>query len=77
MKDKSKSMTIRKFGKKVRELRLKNGWTQKELALKANLHRNYISDLERGTRNVAINAIEKLAKGLDIKMKDLMDLENE
>ncbi len=77
MKDKNKSMTIRKFGKKVRELRLKNGWTQKELALKANLHRNYISDLERGTRNVAINAIEKLAKGLDIKMKDLMDLENE
>ena len=68
---------LKKFGLKVKRLRLQKRWTQKNLALRSKLHRNYISDVERGQRNIALQAIFQIAKGLEIKIKDLMDLENE
>ena len=74
---KKNNVVLQKFGLKVKRLRLQKRWTQKNLALRSQLHHNYISDVERGQRNIALQAIFKLAKGLEIKIKDLMDLENE
>ena len=60
-----------RFGARIRELRTQLGISQEELSFRAGLHRNYVSDAERGTRNVSLKAIEKFAKGLGVTVKDL------
>ena len=60
-----------KFGNKVRELREKKDISQERLAELAGLDRTYISGIERGKRNVAVINIEKVAKALGVKIKDL------
>src|SRR3546814_2954124 len=37
------------------------GWSQEKFAFEADIHRTYISDLERGARNPTITVVEKLA----------------
>jgi transcriptional regulator with XRE-family HTH domain len=44
-----------------------------ELALSAELHRTYISDLERGARNPSVESIEKLAAALQISVAKLFE----
>lgn len=60
-----------RFGKQLRELRLKKGWTQEQLADKANMHFTYIGQIERGVRNPSLVNLEKLAKALGISAKEL------
>ena len=57
-----------KFGKKVKELRQKQGISQEELAYRAGLHRTYIGMIERGEKNITIKNIEKLAKALGVEI---------
>ncbi len=65
-------MDIRKkFGVKIKTLRLEKSYSQEELAFKALIDRTYISDIEKGERNVSILVIEKLAKALDIQVFEL------
>jgi transcriptional regulator with XRE-family HTH domain len=52
------------FGKRVRELRKRKGYSQEELADKAGLHRTYIGSIERGEQNVSIDNIDKIAGAL-------------
>lgn len=62
----------KQLGQKIKELRLKAGYSQKELAAKAGLHRTYMSDVERGERNVSVENIEKIAKALGVRSSDLL-----
>ncbi|MBX9688731.1 MAG: helix-turn-helix domain-containing protein [Candidatus Obscuribacterales bacterium] len=61
------------LGRVIRERRVALGLSQGELAEKAGLHRTYVSDIERGIRNLTVGALCFLANGLDTKMKDLID----
>ena len=63
----------KKFGDKIRELRKQKGFSQERLAFKSGLHRTYISDIERGSRNVSLKNIEKIAKALGVSPKSLLD----
>lgn len=54
-----------KFGQKVKELREEKGFSIEQLANISNVDRNYISDIEKGKRNVSIEIIEKIIKALD------------
>lgn len=63
----------KQFGDKIRKIRKQNGISQEELASRAGLHRTYMSDIERGSRNVSIKNIEKIAKALGVPIKDLVD----
>jgi len=63
----------KKFGQKLREIRKQKKLSQEELSFKAGLHRTYISDIERGSRNVSLENIEKIAKALGISTKDLLE----
>lgn len=59
------------FGREVRAWRNKLGFSQEELAERAGLHRTYISDIERGTRNVSLGSVERLARALNIPVPTL------
>ena len=59
------------FGLRIKELRLKAHISQEELSFRCGLSKNYISDVERGTRNISLKAISKLAYGLNVEIKDL------
>ena len=61
-----------RFGRRVRQLRTDRGLSQEQLAYQADLDRTYISGIERGRRNVALRAIEKVAAGLEISVAELM-----
>ena len=60
------------FGLRVRELRRKKALSQEQLGFRCGLSKNYISDLERGTRNVTIKVMEKLALGLECEIWQLL-----
>ena len=53
-------------GKKIRQLRLSNGWTQEELAVRAELHWTYIGSVERGERNIGLDNLMKIALALSV-----------
>ena len=55
-----------KFGSKVKALRVEKNFSIEQLANISNVDRNYISDIEKGQRNVSITIIEKIIYALDI-----------
>jgi transcriptional regulator with XRE-family HTH domain len=54
-----------KFGQKVKLLREQQGISIEHLANISNVDRNYISDIEKGKRNISITIIEKIIIALD------------
>jgi len=63
---------ITKFGKRLREIRLKKKMSQGDIAKKLGVHRSYISGLERGKRNPSLLTINKMAKAVGVKPKELL-----
>lgn len=61
----------KQFGNRVRELRLKTGLSQEELAFKAGVHRTYLGGIERGERNPSLKNIAALAHALNVTLSDL------
>lgn len=55
--------------KKYREIK---SITQQELADICGLHRNYISSVERGRRNISLLSLQKIASGLNIDILKLL-----
>lgn len=60
-----------RFGDAVRARREELGLTQEDLAHAAGIHRTYLSDVERGTRNVSLVNLERLATALAVTMAEL------
>lgn len=69
---KTKATLNKVFGDRVRELRTEKGWSQDELAHRADLHRTYVGGVERAERNVTLQTVEKLAKALGVEPWELM-----
>src|SRR5205823_4775565 len=63
-----------RFGYAVKDRREALGLTQEEFAERAGIHRTYLSDIERGTRNVRLINIERLAAALALKLSELFRL---
>jgi len=59
------------FGASVRSLRNLLGISQEALAERADLHRTYVSDVERGMRNLSLESIDRLARALDVSASAL------
>ncbi|MEO0870495.1 MAG: helix-turn-helix transcriptional regulator [Pseudomonadota bacterium] len=55
------------IGFNVRRIRQQRGWSQEEFAFKADLHRTYVSGIERGQRNPTATIIVKLADTLCVR----------
>jgi transcriptional regulator with XRE-family HTH domain len=60
-----------RFGLAVRTRREELGLVQEELAERAGIHRTYLSDVERGSRNVSLVNIERLAGALGLSLSEL------
>ena len=59
------------LGKRIAYLRKKKGLSGLELALKAEINRNYLNDLENGRRNPTLKILRKIANALDIDLSTL------
>jgi len=60
------------FGRAVRELRSRRGYSQEELGQNAGLHRNYVGAIERGEINPTLKIMLKLATGLGTLLSELV-----
>jgi transcriptional regulator with XRE-family HTH domain len=72
----TKQEILIQFGNKVRETRKEKGFSQEELAHRANLHRTYIGMIERAEKNITLLNIEKIANALEVNINELMILNN-
>ena len=59
------------FGERVRELRQQKGLSQNSLAARAGLDRTYLSEIERGRKNLSLVKIVKIATALEVEVTDL------
>ncbi len=71
MKKRGKPDIRERFGYAVKARREELGLTQEDLADKAGIHRTYLSDIERGTRNLSLVNIERLAAALAVQISEL------
>ncbi len=62
----------RKFGEKVKALRLQKDMSQGDLAKRLAVHSTYISKIERGEQNISIQGLEKLARALGVPTDELL-----
>ena len=60
------------FGQALRNLRTKRKWTQTDLALRADVDRNYVSLIELGRNSPSVRMMYRLCDALDIKPSDLL-----
>lgn len=61
---------IKDFGKTLKDIRLKQGLSQGKLAKKLGVHPTYISSFERGIRNPSLKVIERLARALNMPIRN-------
>ncbi|ASA23375.1 helix-turn-helix domain-containing protein [Paenibacillus donghaensis] len=64
--------SIESIGENIRILRLKNGFSQEQLALSAGVNTSYIGQIERGEKNPTIKIIEQISVALEITLVDLL-----
>ena len=66
-------MDVRQIvGLNLKQLREAKGLSQEKLAFNANLHRTYISGVERGIRNPTVVILDRLAVALDVPVDRLL-----
>lgn len=61
-----------RFGQRLRQERTDRGLSQEELADRAGIHRTYVGSVERGERNISIDSMERLARGLGLDICELL-----
>lgn len=62
---------VKRFGERIRQLRLQKKLTQERLAERAGLHLTFISLVERGRFNASLKSINKLSKGLKVPVWEI------
>lgn len=73
MEDKFKSKEFQvEFGKVVRRRRERLGLSQEEFALKANMHRTYVSSIELAKVDVGIAMARRVAKSLGTSLSNMV-----
>ena len=60
------------FGKEIARLRNRIGLSQEELGFRAEVHRTYVSQLERGLKSPTLNVILKLSHALNASASKLL-----
>jgi transcriptional regulator with XRE-family HTH domain len=66
------SQFLKLLGDRVRQRRLGLGISQEAFANKCGVHRTYIGKVERGEQNVSMASLERIAKGLGVRVSQLV-----
>lgn len=61
-------------GRNLKQYREAKGLSQEQLAFEADLHRTYVSGVERGVRNPTVLIVAKLAVALGVEPSKLLEL---
>lgn len=62
------------FGRRLAEIRKEKGIAQDKLAIKCDIARSFVGEVERGKRNLSLRNICKLAIGLEVTTAELLSL---
>ncbi|MCM3430739.1 helix-turn-helix domain-containing protein [Brevibacillus invocatus] len=62
---------LKNVGDRIRTIRKHRGLTQESLAEKTGLQNTYISDVERGDRNISLETLEKIVQALEVEAVDV------
>ncbi|MHA3772636.1 helix-turn-helix domain-containing protein [Verrucomicrobiota bacterium sgz303538] len=65
-------MLRKAFASVLKSLRAEKGLSQEELGFRANLHRTYISQLERGQKSPTLDSVSEICAVLDIRVSELL-----
>lgn len=66
-------LAIRRFGKRLKQLRTAKRWSQQELASKIFVEQSYISDIERGIFGPSFSKLSKIADALNMTISELCE----
>ena len=61
------------IGQRIKQLREQKGLTIEKLAYENDLAKGNLSEIEKGLIDPRLSTLEKIAKGLDVKLKELID----
>ena len=61
-----------RLGRRIREIRKAKGWRLIDLAQHSGIREVHLSYVERGLREVGFNTLVAIAKGLDVKLSELI-----
>lgn len=64
------------YGERLRQLRIERGFTQEEIALRADITTSYYGQLERGTANPTINTLTKICDVMGVSIIDIFNESN-
>ncbi|HEY5405798.1 MAG TPA: helix-turn-helix transcriptional regulator [Ginsengibacter sp.] len=62
-----------KIGRRIRYLRKELNLSQEALALKSEVDRTYMTDVENGRRNVSIEILEKIIRALEVSFPEFFN----
>lgn len=62
------------FGWRIKDLREERGLSQRGFAEKIGMSPSYLADVERGSRNISLDNIKRIADGFNISVAELMEV---
>jgi transcriptional regulator with XRE-family HTH domain len=68
----SRPIHRRIVGETIRSFRKQAGLTQEKLAEKADLHHNFIGEVERGNMEISLTSLLKISNALKVRVRDLV-----
>ena len=61
---------------RMKNLRIKNSWTQEQLAFESGLDRSYVGQIERCEKNVTVVTLDKIANSLGINLLEFLHFDS-
>jgi transcriptional regulator with XRE-family HTH domain len=61
----------KKLGRRISQVRRNKGITSEKLAYENGISKGYLSDIENGKRLPSLKLLQRVAKGLDVNLRDL------
>lgn len=63
---------LKEIGIRIKKARNEKGFSQEELAFRADMDRAYLSEVESGQKNILIKVLLKICRALEIKAEGLV-----
>lgn len=61
-----------RFGERIKTIRESKGRTQLQIAMEVNMNRGFLSEVERGHKEMTLHKMHELATYFDMTLSDLL-----